>query len=186
VRYAVLLDAQVIEVEVDGDRVTVAGQPHTATLGVIPGTPLRLLLLDGRPTTLSVESLGRGRWTLAPGGEHREVEVLDERTLHIRSLTSNGDRQRPSPVLKAPMPGLVLRVQVAPGQVVAAGSGLVVLEAMKMENELKAAGPAVVKAVWVQPGEAVEKGQVLLEFEGQGPGTRDQGPEASKAATSSP
>lgn len=164
-RYAVLLDGQVIEVEVDGDQVTVAGQPHTATLGAIPGTPLRLLLLDGRPTTLSVESLGRGRWALAPGGERREVEVLDERALHIRSLTSGGDRPRASPVLKAPMPGLVLRVQVTPGQAVAAGAGLVVLEAMKMENELKAAAPGVVKGLRVAPGDAVEKGQVLIEFE---------------------
>ena len=65
------------------------------------------------------------------------------------------------------MPGLVLRVQVTPGQAVAAGTGLVVLEAMKMENELKAPTPAVVKAVRVQPGEAVEKGQVLLEFESE-------------------
>ena len=166
-RYAVLLDGQVIEVEVDGDRVTVAGEMHTATLGSISGTPLRLLLLDGRPTTLSVESLGRGRWALAPGGERREVEVLDERALHIRSLTSNSDRPRASPVLKAPMPGLVLRVQVIPGQAVDAGAGLVVLEAMKMENELKAPGQVVVKAVRVQPGEAVEKGQVLLEFESE-------------------
>ena len=122
-RYAVLLDGQVIEVEVDGDRVTVAGEMHTATLGSISGTPLRLLLLDGRPTTLSVESLGRGRWALAPGGERREVEVLDERALHIRSLISNSDRPRASPVLKAPMPGLVLRVQVIPGQAVDAGPG---------------------------------------------------------------
>jgi pyruvate carboxylase subunit B len=93
------------------------------------------------------------------------VEVLDERTRYIRSLTSSGDRQRAAPVLKAPMPGLVLRVQVTPGQRVLAGAGLVVLEAMKMENELKATAPAVVKTVRVQPGSAVEKGQVLLEFE---------------------
>jgi pyruvate carboxylase subunit B len=164
-KYTVLLDGHVIEVEVDGHRVTVAGQAHTASLGAIPGTPLRQLLLDGQPTTLSVESLGRGRWALAPGGERREVEVLDERALHIRSLTSNGDRKRVSPVLKAPMPGLVLTVHVTPGQQVPGGAGLVVLEAMKMENELKAPGPAVVKAVRVEPGEAVEKGQVLLEFE---------------------
>ncbi|MEO8090509.1 MAG: biotin/lipoyl-containing protein [Gemmatimonadales bacterium] len=164
-KYAILLDGQVIEVEVDGDRVTVAGEAHSATLSAIPGTPLRLLLLDGRPTTLSVESLGRGRWALSPGGERREVEVLDERALHIRSLTTGGDRPKASLVLKAPMPGLVLRVQVTPGQAVSAGAGLVVLEAMKMENELKAPGPAVVKAIRVEAGEAVEKGQVLLEFE---------------------
>ncbi len=165
-KYAVLVDGQVIEVEVDGERVTVAGQTHTATLGAIPGTPLRLLLFDGRPVTLSVDSLGRGRWALAPGGERWEIEVLDERARHIRSLTSNDERPRAIPVLKAPMPGLVLRVQVEPGQRVTAGAGLVVLEAMKMENELKAPAPAVIKAVRVQPGAAVEKGQVLLEFEG--------------------
>ena len=166
-RYAVLIDGQVIEVEVDGDQVTVAGETHTATLNAVPGTPLRQLLLDGRPTTLSVEALGRGRWALAPGGERSEVEVLDERARHIRSLTSNGQRPQAVPVLKAPMPGLVLRVQVAPGQRVPAGAGLVVLEAMKMENELKAPAAAVIKAVRVQPGAAVEKGQVLLEFEGE-------------------
>jgi len=165
VKYVVLLDGQSLEIEVDGERVTVAGQVHTATLGVIPGTPLRQLLLDGRPTTLAVESLGRGRWALAPGGERREVEVLDERTVHIRSLTSSGDRPATSPVLKAPMPGLVLRVEVTPGQKVAAGAGLVVLEAMKMENELKASAAALVRSVRVQAGEAVEKGQILIEFE---------------------
>ena len=164
-KYVVLLDGQSLEVEVDGERVTVAGRVHTATLGVIPGTPLRQLLLDGRPTTMAVESLGRGRWALAPGGERREVEVLDERTVHIRSLTSSGDRPAASPVLKAPMPGLVLRVEVTPGQKVAAGAGLVVLEAMKMENELKASAAAVVRSVRVQAGEAVEKGQILIEFE---------------------
>jgi biotin carboxyl carrier protein len=165
VKYVVLLDGQSLEVEVDGERVTVAGRVHTATLRVIPGTPLRQLLLDGRPTTLAVESLGQGRWALAPGGERREVEVLDERTVHIRSLTSSGDRPAVSQVLKAPMPGLVLRVEATPGQRVAAGAGLVVLEAMKMENELKASAAAVVRSVRVQAGEAVEKGQILIEFE---------------------
>lgn len=164
-KYAVLVDDQIIEVEVDGDRVVVAGETHNATLSPIAGTPLRQLLLDGRPTTLAVESLGRGRWALIPGGERWEVEVLDERTRHIRSLTAGGDRPTASPLLKAPMPGLVLRVQVEAGDRVEAGKGLVVLEAMKMENELKSRAAGVVRAVRVRPGEAVEKGQVLLEFE---------------------
>ncbi|MBA3522410.1 MAG: acetyl-CoA carboxylase biotin carboxyl carrier protein subunit, partial [Gemmatimonadales bacterium] len=68
--------------------------------------------------------------------------------------------------LKAPMPGLVVRVQVAVGDPVAAGAGLVVLEAMKMENELRAGVAGVVRTVRVQPGEPVEKGQVLVEFDG--------------------
>ena len=166
-KYLVLVDSQTIEVEIDGERVTIAGVTHTASLGPIPGTPLRQLLLDGRPLTLSVEALGRGRWALNPAGERWEVEVLDERTRHIRSLTGSSDQRRSADVLKAPMPGLVVRVHAKAGDTVSAGAGLVVLEAMKMENELKAAAPGTVKAVRVSPGEAVEKGQVLMEFEDQ-------------------
>jgi biotin carboxyl carrier protein len=165
VKYTVILDGHSVEVEIDGDRVTVAGRVYAASLGIIPGTPLRQLLLDGRPSTLAVESLGRGRWAVAPGGERWEIEVLDERARHIQSLSRGTGGQPVSQVLKAPMPGLVLRVHVAPGQQVVAGAGLVVLEAMKMENELKSAASAVVRAVRVRPGEAVEKGQVLVEFE---------------------
>jgi biotin carboxyl carrier protein len=164
-RYVVLVDGKAVEVEVDGDRITVDGQTHSATLDVIAGTPLRQLLLDGRPLTLSVEPLGGGRWALSPRGERWEVEVVDERTRHIRSLAGGADRPRPAEVLKAPMPGMVVRVQVEPGQKVAVGAPLVVLEAMKMENELKAASAGVVKAVRVASGEAVEKGQVLIEFQ---------------------
>jgi propionyl-CoA carboxylase alpha chain len=165
-KYVVLVDGQTIEVEVEGERITVDGKTHSAALTIIPGTPLRQLLLDGRPLTLSVEALGRGRWALTPRGERWEMEVLDERTRHIRSLAGAGDQRRAAGVLKAPMPGLVVRVQVQPGQPVEAGSPLVVLEAMKMENELKASAPSVVKVVRVAPGETVEKGQVLIEFEG--------------------
>jgi biotin carboxyl carrier protein len=168
-KYVVLLDGQTLEVEVDGEHVTIAGQTHTATLSAIPGTPLRQLLLDGRPTTLSVEPLGRGRWALTPAGERSEVEVLDERTRHIRSLMGGSDQRRTADVLRAPMPGMVVRVHIKAGDKVSAGAGLVVLEAMKMENELKAAAAGVVKAVRASPGEAVEKGQVLVEFEGLEP-----------------
>ena len=166
-KYLVQLDGQSIEVEVEGDRVRVNGRTHHATLGLIPGTPLRQLMVDGRPFTVSVESLGRGRWALSRAGERSEVEVLDERTRHIRSLTGASDQRKSLEVLKAPMPGLVVRVPVEPGDAVTPGMGLIVLEAMKMENELKAPAAAVVKAVRVAPGEAVEKGQVLLEFEGE-------------------
>jgi len=62
------------------------------------------------------------------------------------------------------MPGLVLRIPVSVGDAVAAGQGVLVLEAMKMENEIKAAAPGVVVGILVQPGQAVEKGQVLLQM----------------------
>jgi biotin carboxyl carrier protein len=169
VKYVVLIDGQAIEVEVDGEHVTIAGESHHAELSAIPGTPLRQLLLDGRPLTLSIEALGRGGWAIASGGERVEMEVLDERTRHVRSLTVGGDQRRAAIVLKAPMPGMVVRVQARAGDAVTVGAGLIVLEAMKMENELTAAAPGVVKSVRVAPGEAVEKGQVLVEFEERNP-----------------
>ena len=67
--------------------------------------------------------------------------------------------------LKAPMPGKVLDVLVTAGQEVVKGDGLVILEAMKMENVLKADDVGVVKSVNVSIGEAVEKNNVLIEFE---------------------
>jgi pyruvate carboxylase subunit B len=103
-------------------------------------------------------------WGISLGGERWEAEVLDERTRHIRSLTGAADQARGPGALRAPMPGLVVRVHAEPGQTVAAGTGIVVLEAMKMENELRAAASAVIKAVHARPGETVEKGQLLVEF----------------------
>jgi pyruvate carboxylase subunit B len=165
VKYIVTILDREIEVEVDGDRVTVGGRSVPASLGSVPGTPVRQLLLDGRPEALAVEPVGAGRWAITRHGERHEVEVLDERTRHIRGLTAAGDRAHRPAALKAPMPGLVVRVQVEAGQTVPAGAGIVVLEAMKMENELRAPSPVVIKSVQARLGEVVEKGQVLVEFE---------------------
>jgi len=165
VKYIVSIGGREIEVEVAGDRVTVGGSTRTASLRAIPGTPMRQILLEGRPTTLIMRSAGRGQWGLDLGGDHWDVEVLDERTRHIRSLTAGAERHRGPVTLRAPMPGLVVRILVEPGQEVAAGAGLVVLEAMKMENELKAPAAGIVGAVRAQPGQAVDKGQVLVEFQ---------------------
>ena len=164
-KYIVTVAGREIEVDVEGDQVRVGGRSLSAALRRVPGTPLRHLLVDGRPSTLVIEGNGRGQWTIGARGERWDVEAVDERTRHIRSLTGAGDRPRGPAALKAPMPGLVVRVQVEAGQSVAAGAGVVVLEAMKMENELRAATAGTVRTVRVRPGEAVEKGQVLVEFE---------------------
>ncbi|NOT08276.1 MAG: biotin/lipoyl-binding protein [Gemmatimonadales bacterium] len=158
------------EIVVDGTRVTVDGKERQAELQPVEGTPLRLLLLDGTSWSLVMESNGPGAWQVEEGGERVEVEVQDERTHHIRSLVGDGVAPVGPAVLKAPMPGLVVRVAVEVGQTVSAGQSLVVLEAMKMENELKAQSPGVVERVAVTPGQAVEKGQVLIGFAGASPG----------------
>lgn len=72
--------------------------------------------------------------------------------------------QKVEPV-KAPMPGMILKILVEPGQQINKGDGLLILEAMKMENVLKAGGPATVKAIKVEEKTAVEKGTILIELE---------------------
>jgi pyruvate carboxylase subunit B len=63
------------------------------------------------------------------------------------------------------MPGLIVRVNVAVGDAIGAGAGLVVMEAMKMENELRAPAAGTVRAIHAAPGKAVEKGALLIELE---------------------
>jgi len=115
-------------------------------------------------TTLAVEAQDGGLWRLVDRGAVREVVVEDERARHIRLLAGTGKAAEANLVVKAPMPGLVLRILVAVGDQVGAGMPLLALEAMKMENELKAADPGVVLAILTEPGKAVEKGQPLLQL----------------------
>lgn len=72
--------------------------------------------------------------------------------------------QKAEPV-KAPMPGMILKILVEQGQQISKGDGILILEAMKMENVLKAAGDATVKSINVEENTAVEKGAVLIELE---------------------
>ncbi|MGH7731018.1 MAG: acetyl-CoA carboxylase biotin carboxyl carrier protein subunit, partial [Candidatus Eiseniibacteriota bacterium] len=101
-------------------------------------------------------------WALGAVGERVEVDVVDERTREIRARTSQARAPASGGLVQAPMPGLVVRVEVAAGQRVETGAGLVVVEAMKMENELRAPRPGVVETVHVAAGQTVEKGAPLV------------------------
>ena len=73
------------------------------------------------------------------------------------------------------MPGLVVKIEAEEGQEVVRGQGLVIVEAMKMENELKADGDGQISKILVEPGQAVEKDQVLVEFQAPNPDS-EKGP----------
>lgn len=163
-RYVVTIDGRTFEIDVDGETVLVDGKEHQVELRQVAGIPVRNLLIDGRSWIVPLEAVERGVWLAQSAGERFEVEVIDERTRHIRSLVGAGKGASGPSALKAPMPGLVVRITAEPGQTVAAGQGLLVLEAMKMENELKAAVPGVVDQIMVKSGQAVEKGAVLITF----------------------
>src|SRR5690242_7093456 len=120
------------------------------------GSNVLSLLFDGKSFTFERDPAS-GALTLA--GHRYEVEVRDPRSLRSRraaSQSSEGPRQ-----LTAPMPGKVVRILVAAGSTVEAGQGLLVVEAMKMQNELKSPKAGKVQKVLVAEGSAVNAGDVL-------------------------
>ena len=165
-RYVVTLGGERVEVELDGEGVHVGGDLVPAGLSEVPGTPVHLVTI-GEASHRVVVRRGdrRGRYTLWVDGWRFEAEALDERTRAIRDMTGAAAAPAGPAPLVAPMPGLVVRVDVAPGDPVQPGQPLVVMEAMKMENELRAPAGGRVKAVLVAAGQAVEKGAVLVELE---------------------
>jgi len=166
VKYVVELSGRTFVVELDAGVARVdGGAPLAVTLDDVDGTPVRLVSIAGTLHRMTARRDGpRGRYILRMDGRRFGVDALDERTRAIRDLA---DAARPSsgPVpLIAPMPGLVVRVTAAVGDVVQAGQPLVAIEAMKMENELRAPAAGTVRAVHATPGSPVEKGTVLIEF----------------------
>lgn len=164
-KYFVTLRSRTYEIDVGGGRVTVDGEPFEAHLAAVPGTPLYHLLLAGSSWTVAaqaLEGIAPMRWALGAVGERFEVEAVDDRTRQIQALTGRGRAPVSGGLVKAPMPGLVVRVEVVVGQKVEIGAGLVVVEAMKMENELRAQRAGVVETVHVAPGQTVDKGASLI------------------------
>ncbi len=164
-KYIVDVNGERITVELEGSTALIEGERLDVGLSAVEGTPVRLVRI-GEQVHRIVARRGpaRGAWLLDVDGVRVETDALDERMRTIRDLTSAAAvASGPAPLL-APMPGLVVRVNVAVGDAVAAGQGLVVVEAMKMENELRASTPGIVVAIRAVPGSAVEKGAVLVEL----------------------
>ncbi len=165
-KYIVDVRGTRITVDLEPGRATVDGVARAATLRAVEGTPVRLVTIGAEVHRVVVRARkGRGAYTLWMDGFSYDVEALDERTRTIRDLTAAAAGPTGPIPLLAPMPGLIVRVNVRAGDTVEAGQGLIAMEAMKMENELRAHGAGVVKSVRVAPGDAVEKGAVLVEME---------------------
>lgn len=165
-KYIVDVNGERVEVDLDAEGVHVGGERVRAHLADVEGTPVRLVTVGDEVHRVVVRrGSSRGRYTLSLDGWRYEVEALDERTRAIRDLSeAKSGPAGPAP-LKAPMPGLVVRVSVSVGDTVQAGQGLVVMEAMKMENELKSPAGGTVRSIAVTPGMAVMKGDLLVELE---------------------
>ena len=165
-KYYVTVAGRQIEVDRDGDRLTIDGRAVDARIDRIADSDVHVVRVGDQTHRIEARrSSGRGRYDLSLDGFRLPVEALDERARAIRELSRSAERSAGPTRLTAPMPGLIVRVNVKEGDAVRAGQGLIVIEAMKMENELKAASGGVVRRVGVTAGSAVEKGALLLELE---------------------
>jgi len=104
------------------------------------------------------------QFQIAVNGASFSVHLADQYEQLIKAMGLNNSQQQKQNSLKAPMPGLVLEIQVQAGQTVSKGDTLLILEAMKMENIIKSPGDGVVKEVKVNLKQSVEKNQVLIQF----------------------
>ena len=157
--FALTLDGVAYKIVADGNTILVNGQPFVA------GLDGKKVLIDGAPYDVTVES---GRAVVGGITYSLGVEGLDA---GVNADTGRAGRNASRAAVAgegavtAIMPGKIIRVLVKPGDSVAAGDVVCILEAMKMENELKAPRAGVVKALHVQPGRDVERGAVLAEIE---------------------
>jgi biotin carboxyl carrier protein len=166
-KYVVEVNGERLHVELNGSTAIVNGEHHTVNLQAIAGTPVRLVRIGEamhRVTSRRQPQNGRGSYVLDVDGFRYEALALDERTRTIRDLSAKSEGASGPAPLKAPMPGLVVRINVAVGDMVSAGQALVVVEAMKMENELRTASGGVVTSIRAVQGTAVEKGAILIEL----------------------
>ena len=165
-KYFVRLDDKELEVSIDGENVTLDSETFRAHVESVAGTPIQLVAIGNEVRrVLARRGEQRGQFELQIDGFRFKVEALDERARAVRELSAASGRASGPPHLLAPMPGLIVRVNVNEGDQVRAGQGLVVMEAMKMENELRATAGGVIRKVLVSAGSAVEKGALLLELE---------------------
>ncbi len=105
------------------------------------------------------------RFDVLVKGQNFEVETLTELQKKSKELKAQQMKNSGETYIKAPMPGLLLKMEVSVGDEVTPGTSLFILEAMKMENEIKSEIPGVVKEIKATQGEAVEKGATVLIIE---------------------
>jgi biotin carboxyl carrier protein len=139
--------------------VTIDGSPRRVQMLSIHSGLSALCCPDGRNYAVASQRLARNRWRVSLAQRHFEVHLHDplERAVTGAAAAHAGPHE-----VRAPIPGRVVSVAVAEGDEVQAGQPLLVLEAMKMENQLRAEGSGKVERVLVSPGATVEGGQVLV------------------------
>ncbi len=161
-KYITTVDNQQFEIEVvDEHHIRIGDRLLQVDFEPVSGQPVFSLILDGK----SYESFvyqGEEDWDVLLRGRQYQVKVEDEREKRLRAAAGGGVAERGEFHLKAPMPGLVVAVLVEEGQPIQRGQVMLILESMKMQNELKAPRDGTIGRIRVKAGESVEQKQALL------------------------
>jgi biotin carboxyl carrier protein len=161
-KYQTIVNGQTFDIEINEDgRILVNGEERAIDFRVLRQGELYSMLLDHRSFEAVVEERD-DQYQILMEGDMYEVKVTDERSRRLESaFMAFGDSEAEA-AIRAPMPGLVVRVPVAEGQAVNRGDTVLILESMKMENELKSPRSGTVHRVYVSAGDSVEQNKLLV------------------------
>ncbi len=160
--YVTTIGEKAYNIEVlDKRHVSVDGKVMEVDFESISGQPVYSLLIDGKSYEAFV-SPSEDEWEVLLQGRQYPVKVEDAREKRLRAAAGGGEQGSGEFQLKAPMPGLVVAVPVEENQEIEKGQVLLVLESMKMQNELRSPRAGKVQRIKVKPGESVEQRQVML------------------------
>ena len=161
-KYVTTIDDKDFEIEVvDEHHIRIGDRLLQVDFESVSGQPVFSLILDGK----SYESFvyqGEEDWDVLLRGRQYQAKVVDEREKRLKAAAGGGAVEGGEFHLKAPMPGLVVAVLMEEGQEVKKGQVMLILESMKMQNELKAPRDGIMGRVRVKAGESVEQRQTLL------------------------
>ncbi len=161
-KYIATVKGQEYTIEIDPDRgILIDDHPYEVDFRRLPSGGVTSLLMNHRSVAAMVEERGN-QWDVLIEGELYSVRVQDERAYRLERMRTSGVSVDGEAIVASPMPGIIVAVSVAVGDSVEFGQRVVILESMKMENELRAPCAGVVTYVHIAPGASVEKDQPLV------------------------
>lgn len=161
-KYVTTIDEKEFTVEIiDEQHIRINDALMEVDFQSISGQPVYSMLIDGKSYEAYVYEADEN-WQVLLLGRQYPVQVEDEREKRLKSAAGGGSQAGAEFQLRAPMPGMVVAIPVSEGQTVEKGQVLVILESMKMQNELKSPREGKVERIKVRPGESVEQKQTLL------------------------
>ena len=144
--------------------VTIDGDEYHHELYPLSGDTY-LLKLENKIYEISLNRNEQGTYLVAVDGKSYDADIRTALQERASALIDQGNKQSHKAVVKAPMPGLILKIKKSAGENVQHGESVLILEAMKMENDLLAPFEGMIKEINVKEGTTVEKGSILFTIE---------------------